>query len=262
MFASKYLLYRILGNDIPLRHQKGQTLRNLRRILEGEEGLKGLKMRWLLNRIADQEVQAQIIKLLDKYQQKYEVIPFNLGKFKRIPVDDLKSRTAELIGLNQARNKVLRQGQKLAEWTMVFDGNCFLTSQAWQEIIQAIESDQACRYGVVAMIRIIKGKPAVLSEPQLMFRFDANEKFDEAFEYGQDSKIELLRRLNVSGVWDQWSDSLKKTRKKHKIEGSVCYAGHVLRLPSGNELAEKDIKIRKQLRDRGIIHLMNRIDQW
>jgi hypothetical protein len=200
---------------------------------------------------------------LEKYAQKYQVIHFDRKKFKKIPKECYKERLDEMIGLNRARNMALREGKKLGQWVLVFDGNCYFTMQAWQQVAQAcVASGRSTKYMMVPMMRIVKGK-GVPNEPQIIFRNDSKDEFDEAFGYGQDSKVDLLRRLGVPGAWDVWDGGPKERSMKRssKTSGSFITAGHVWRLPSGNEGAENSIRQRKEYRDRGIILLMDKIDK-
>ncbi len=47
------VLYRIIGNDLPPRHQYGQVYTNIRFILENEIALPNWSKRWVLNRIVN-----------------------------------------------------------------------------------------------------------------------------------------------------------------------------------------------------------------
>ena len=47
------VLYRIIGNDLPPRHQYGQVYTNVKFILENEMDLPGWSKRWVLNRIVN-----------------------------------------------------------------------------------------------------------------------------------------------------------------------------------------------------------------
>ena len=263
MIKAKYIFYRILGNDLPPRHRKGQTLANLKMILEREPAFLDLEQRWIVNRIVDHQDKRRIIRLLEKYAQKYQVIHFDPQKFKEIPKECFKERLDAMTGLNRARNLALKEGKRLAQWVLVFDGNCFFTALAWQEVVQACLMSGNTKYVVVPMMRIAEGKKGFLSEPQIIFRNDSKDEFDENFGYGQGSKVDLLRRLGVPGIWDQWDGELKElsVKRRSKEVGSFITAGHVWRLPSGNESAERDIQQRKKYRDRGIILLMNKIDK-
>ncbi len=259
----KYIFYRILGNDLPPRHRKGQTLANLKIILDREPAFEGVEKRWIVNRVVDPREEQKIIKLLEQYAQKFQVVHFDRRKFKKIPKECFKERLDEMISLNGARNLALREGKRLARWVLVFDGNCFFTASAWQKVAQACLTGEDIKYIVVPMMRIVEGSKVLPSEPQIIFRNDSKDEFDEDFGYGQDSKVELLRRLGVPGKWDQWEGQLKylSMKRRSKEFGAFVTAGHVLRLPSGNEGAERNIQQRREYRKRGIIVLMNKIDK-
>lgn len=91
-------VYRILGNDLPPRHQPGQTLQNLQFLLENEpnlelsnvsgQDLQGYSPRvekwWVLNRIVSKETESRIIALLKKHRQQYFVIPFDERAYKTL----------------------------------------------------------------------------------------------------------------------------------------------------------------------------------
>ena len=63
--TNTFILYRILGNDLPPRHGSRQTLENLRFLLDNEPDFPDLEKRWVVNRIADGEREAELIALLD-----------------------------------------------------------------------------------------------------------------------------------------------------------------------------------------------------
>lgn len=70
------VLYRILGNDLPPRHRPGQTLSNVRFILEHEPEFNKTRKLWVLNRIVDPQAEASLIQLLKHHRQDYISIPF------------------------------------------------------------------------------------------------------------------------------------------------------------------------------------------
>lgn len=259
----QYVFYRILGNDIPLRHRRGQTFANLKIILDREPVFKDVEKRWILNRIADSREEQKIIKFLEEHSQKYQVIKFDVKKFQKISKERFDDRHDELIGLNEARNLALREGKRLGRWILIFDGSCFFTSSAWQKIVQACSKKANFKYVIVPMMRIVDGGKGIPCEPQIIFRDDSKEEFDDNYRYGQNSKVELLCRLGVSGMWDLWDAELKVSPKKKRLKksGTIITAGHVWRLPSGNEGAERNIKRREAYRKRGIALLMNKIDK-
>ena len=263
MMNVRYIFYRILGNDLPPRHRKGQGLANLKIILEREPAFQDVEKRWIVNRIVDPQQEGKIIKLLEKYAQKYHLVPFDRKKFKKIPRECFKERLDEMIGLNSARNLALREGRRLARWVLVFDGNCFFTAKAWQEVAQACLTNKEIKYIIVPMKRMVQGGKGIFCEPQIIFRNDSKDEFDEAFGYGQDSKVNLLYRLGVPGVWDEYDGDHKELslKRRSKEFGAFVRAGHVWRLPSGNEGAERNTIRREAYRRRGIILLMSKIDR-
>lgn len=70
------VLYRILGNDLPPRHRPGQTLSNVRFILEHEPEFNNTRKIWVLNRIVDPQAESSIIQLLEHHRQEYFLVPF------------------------------------------------------------------------------------------------------------------------------------------------------------------------------------------
>ncbi len=90
LLAHLYDLYSIysLGNDLPPRHQLGQTLSNLQFILENEPNFPNCTKYWVLNRIVDNTIEASIIELLKNYGYKLEEsvfrIPFDVEEYVKI----------------------------------------------------------------------------------------------------------------------------------------------------------------------------------
>ncbi|KAK4057592.1 hypothetical protein OIO90_001237 [Microbotryomycetes sp. JL221] len=123
-----------------------------------------------------------------------------------------------------------------ARWVLPLDGNSFLTPAAMHSIVRTLsiagEGPYASRYLVIPMARLINNndvqannsislvprdhsheggsaeadaeanhRPAVApdtpEEPQIGFRYDSTENFQEAMRYGRRSKLELLWRLGA-----------------------------------------------------------------
>ena len=55
---------------------------------------------------------------------------------------------------NGARNVALSHGKKRAKWVLPWDGNCFMTMQAWQELTATIQAQPHLKYFAVAMARV------------------------------------------------------------------------------------------------------------
>jgi hypothetical protein len=78
--------------------------------------------------------------------------------------------------------------------------------------------------------------PTFKEEPQIGFRSDSVEQFDEAYPYGVRDKTSLLNRLGVPGPWCGWaplhwhSEALARSTDRHLYKyGSAS----VVRLTSG-----------------------------
>lgn len=268
-----FVLLRILGNDLPPRHESGQTVRNLRFTLENEPSLAGCTKVWILNRIVCPRVEAELIGLLERHGRRYDRIPFDADAYRRVGWSFAHtSRTGYLSGPawdalpegerqriyektyefknhyvmnnNGARNHALTLGRSLARWVLPFDGNCFFTASAWNQLREDVLAQPDLSYFIVPMARVIDNAALldpdlafpVTHEPQVLFRSDAREAFDERFRYGKRPKVELLMRLGVPGVWDFWKgDPLEPKRPDPSPDaGRFAPAGWVARLFSGH----------------------------
>ncbi|KAF9989606.1 hypothetical protein BGZ75_005746 [Mortierella antarctica] len=181
------VLYRILGNDLPPRHRPGQTLSNVRFILEHEPEFTNTRKLWVLNRIVDQQAEASIIQLLDHHRQEYIQVPFEEEEYLKqdfrledfpepdfFSSDDYStfSKVAKLRVLdytyhdknryamnnNGGRNIAIQHGKTNvdARWIFAFDGNSFLTPNAMGEIKLAIQQyGESIKYFVVPMARLV-----------------------------------------------------------------------------------------------------------
>ena len=161
---------------------------------------------------------------------------------------------------NGARNAALREGRNVAKWVAPWDGNCFIMAAAWNSIVGTVKAKPYLKYFTVPMARINANellldsvfRPAADGEPQILFRRDALEEFNEAHPYGRRSKVELFWRLNVPGPWDSWiDDPWDLSRPDYASEaGQFGTAGWVARLNSGHvHLDGEDLATRKSRRD-------------
>ena len=117
---------------------------------------------------------------------------------------------------NGARNFALRDGRGRARWVFPWDGNCFLTEKAIARIRTLVKEYNSARYLMVPMVRMLTNTLLLDSsfepgphngheaneEPQIIFRCDAKEEFNENMRYGRMPKVELLKRLSHPGPWD------------------------------------------------------------
>ena len=296
--SDTFVLYRILGNDLPPRHKKGQVLENLKFILNYESEFENCQKLWIVNRIVDPKQEKAIIELLERYDREYIHIPFVQEEYAALEIDTegfsepdffnsdtyrklgpvakeyalnftYRHKNIYVMNNNGARNVALRDGIERAKWVFPWDGNCFITDNAWKFIIEGIETVKQEKYLIVPMTRVLDNSdllnpefiPNPIEEPQIIFRCDAKEEFDERMQYGRLPKIQLLWRLGVPGKWDEW-----KLQPWEKYDRNLCreaglfkHLGWVARLSSGKLDGEKDFDLRNNLRNRAIRDFLNNI---
>jgi hypothetical protein len=267
-----FILYRIIGNDLFPRHKIGQSRENVKFILENENQLEACEKCWIVNRIYNSEEEKSIFDLLKQYNQDYIHIPFDLREYMKIGWDythlpdtnllfgshfdrfSQQEKNRLLVSMyrlknnyvmnnNGARNIALREGKKRAKWVLPWDGNTFLTTDAWNQIIHTINTKPYLKYYIVPMTRVTDNNqllrneflPEPVEEPQIIFRQDTLEEFNENYCYGRRPKVELFWRLNIPGKWDDWKlDPWDlKPSKKTKEKNQFGVAGWVARLDSG-----------------------------
>ena len=295
------VLYRILGNDLPPRHKQGQVLENLRFILDREAPLSNCQKRWVVNRIVNPQQEQAIIQLLEERGQTYIHIPFveweyaqvdfnyqgfpdrdylNSKEFQELTPSQQKRAIDHLyhnkniytMNNNGSRNLALKEGKTIAKWVLPWDGNCFLTQTAWQEIVDGIKRYGSNKYLIVPMARILDNQqlldpnfvPEANEEPQIIFRQDAMEEFNErTVRYGHFSKLELLKRLSVPGRWDKWGyDPWDiKGRQTSCESGQFEQIGWVARLFSGEKKQEQDATQRQFGRLEAIKGFLDNLDK-
>eukprot|EP00123_Amoebidium_parasiticum_P018304 comp24167_c1_seq2/m.44079 comp24167_c1_seq2/g.44079 ORF comp24167_c1_seq2/g.44079 comp24167_c1_seq2/m.44079 type:complete len:1018 (-) comp24167_c1_seq2:421-3474(-) len=306
----EFMLIRGIGNDLPPRHKVGQSYENVKFILDNEPPLEGLKEMWLINHIVNSTEEERIVGLLESYNQtyfriavdvneyakrtvKYEGFPFPdmiRSKYYRKTDDQTRALAMDemhhqknlyVMNNNGARNTMIRLGLEAgAKWILPFDGNCFFTTSAWESIRSAVrEEGGRTKYFTVPMARLQDNsvlmdpnfRPDAMEEPQVMFRYDASERYDENMRYGRRPKVELLWRLGVKGPWDKWPSNLlwnNVAYDRPKIaadviqDGKVPPAGWVARLYSGKGKLEVggSIATRGVHRSEGIQRLLNQMD--
>lgn len=276
---NSFVLVRIIGNDLYPRHTSGQTTGNLRYILEHEPDFKGCQKHWLLNKIASPQQLEVIRALLEEYNQSYTEILFNAADVTAAPWDienmpqhgylsssdfftlgpeqlqrawtnTYRNKNNSLMHNNGARNEALNIGREMADWVLPWDGNCFLTSRAWQEIQAAVFKQPRCPFYIVPMQRITDnsillddGFPVEpIEEPQIIFHRSVTETFDTNHPYGRRPKVELLQRLGVPGPWKRWHHDPwdQPYGAASDLAGQFRAAGWVARLTSGVQNLEQE----------------------
>jgi hypothetical protein len=243
-YEHEFVLYRILGNDLPPRHGSGQTLKNLAFILEHEPELAGCQKRWVINRICDTAMERRIIEMISARGHPHIHIRFDPAEYAKqfldatgmprqfnpvqprakairpagriIAMDWIyRHKNLYAMNVNGARNAALAEGMRIAKWTLPFDGACFFTEAGWRQLVTAAGQSGDARYLMVPLVRVSDNElllqksftPGEFEEHQIVFRHDARATFDERLRYGNRPKAELLRRLGVPGPWQNWRSS-------------------------------------------------------
>lgn len=301
-----FVLYRIIGNALPPRHDSAQLLENLGFQLANEPDLPGCKKVWLVNRIIDPDAHVNVMRLLNDHEQEVVDIPFEAEVYRGIDIgpdvervnrflasadqdrltDESQIRAAcasvrrknlYLMNNNGARNLALKLGRDSgrAKWILPWDGNCFLTADAWLAIQLAIRRNPGLPYHVVPMIRALRNDSALdprnhgraaREEPQLIFHRDSSAVFDERMPYGRRPKADLLKRLAVPGPWFSWSNDPWDQQSLPDLDEKHCYGarcGWVMRLGSGNpkqEVGPNAARLRTLSREQAILNAISAAD--
>ena len=170
-YVPKLLIVRPIGNSLPPRHDKEQTVWNLKFILDHEPHQSNLQRHWFVNRIVDEEVETRILDLLHAHNESYTRIPFNLSEYASVPyvysihasnaVDPIHARGFRLrnkfaqkriidaiqnekilyvANINVARNEMIEYGKRETDvdYILPFDGHCFLSNASFHSIQRAI----------------------------------------------------------------------------------------------------------------------------
>ncbi|KAF4325078.1 hypothetical protein G195_001491 [Phytophthora kernoviae 00238/432] len=235
---------------------------------------------WVLNRLADSDVAQQFRDLLTEFGAAFTELPLELDVHAKAPfhvvledegVDRVHhknrkqdqwtkvqntnafygSKNRYALGINVARNAMLDIARESgAKWLLPWDQACFVTREAWHQIKRDLDAAApGHKYFVSFMDRLAEENDVIFSpgykahpweEPQIIFRNDAVERFDEQLRYGQRDKAALLVRLQVPGPWDDWGWSTWERRRTYANmskdvsgENKVPSTGYVLRLYSG-----------------------------
>ena len=277
--VGSFVLYRIIGNDLVPRHRKGQARNNLAFILENEPELPACEKRFVVNRIVDPAEEQAIITMLEQAGYAYLHISFEPDEYREIgwDIDGVPAQYAPCTELyrelnedrqgrvlaryyrhknnyimhnNGARNAALRDGRGRADWVLPWDGNCFVTASAWEELRAGMAEAPDLAYWLVPMARVTDNRalladnvrPPAEEEPQAVFRADAELEFDSAYFYGRRPKVELFWRLGVPGQWDDWPIEPWDLPCPDYCEQAGHYgeAGWVARLFSGSGELERE----------------------
>lgn len=299
-----FCLVRIIGNDLYPRHEIGQTRKNIKFILDNEPNYDGLSKLWVVNRIIDKDERSEVLRMLKEYNQDYVEIIFSVGDYKKIPFDTeimpkvgylgskeyqeitslqydrvvtatYRLKNNYVMNNNGARNVALEEAKKRAKWALPWDGNCYLTPDAWRAIQKDVTGAPWYSHFVVPMARMLSNDdlinnatpPDPVEEPQLIFRNDTEEKFNEDYCYGRRPKVEFFWAIGIPGKWDNWKDDPWDLPRRGQVKEASRFAvaGWVARLYSGMSNLEQNtiesFKNRGRIRQDAIISTLRHLDK-
>ena len=267
---NKYLIIRMLGNDLGELHGNNQTYNNLKFTIDHEPKFKNTDKVYVLNRFVNIEKKNKIIKLLIDNRIKYIDLPFNIIEFNKLPmitiskndiinmncinskvkvVNNLLIHNLYLINNNGCRNFCIDYGKKNGYiWTFVFDSNSFLTQKYFDGIVNNINNsseiiiipqirlndNNLTNFDIIRSVHKLERLP--LQEPQIAFNIRTNIKFNKYIPYGCAPKAELLKAINTPGPWiNGWADyELVNIKSRVYKDASFQNLSKVIRLDSGN----------------------------
>lgn len=201
----RFVLTRILGNDLPPRHRSGQTEANLRFILEREAPLERCEKRWIVNRVVDPAAEARLLDLLRQHGARVSRVPWCADAYRRIgrTLEDFESpaflssdafrglpaglqaraidhsyhhKNLYVMNNNGARNRALAEARDAADWILPLDGACFFTPDGWARLLDAARRAPRARYLVIPMARVPDNRDLDRAD---LARVDWDDSWDE-----------------------------------------------------------------------------------
>ena len=264
-----FWLFRIVGNALPPRHAADHPVRTVEYILDHEPRFPECRKTWILNQIIDHGDSRALIEMLHARGEHVVEIPFDPAAAARAhldasglpdkllhpagPLDTLtavwrlewlvRHKSLALANVNRARNAALRLGRPLARWTLPLDGGVMFTAPGWDRFKNAVAASPEAKFAAIGFVRVDSFSDVLQAdcpnpqafEPQIAFRADTIDEYDETLRYGHRNKVELLGRIGASGPWlsnanAPWDFSQPRISRDH---GAVCWGGFVVRLPTG-----------------------------
>lgn len=282
-----FILFRILGNDLPPRHADSQTLDNTKFMLQHEPELRDCERVFLLNRIYNPAKRDALADLLDDAGVTFFEIPFEPEVYKQI--DSKPGRLHYLTNVNAARNRCLEIGfdELSAEMVLPMDGGCAMRRDGWESLLtnfwmhdqdgyfllptwrcETYEQflDPSCPPQIREAYQFPGGQEVIgIREPMVAFTQNHDARFDPELVYGKCDKCELLFRLGVPGIWDRWEPAIKKralTEKPiSKFYTHVKMVSYNVRLPSGKGTLDHHNLKRGQARKEGMMKAVDLADE-
>ncbi len=268
-------IVRIIGNELPPRHVVGSNAEQLHFILANEAIHPRVKKIWLLNRLVDKEDEARLVKILQDHQCEYTIIPFDIARYKKFLTRfdgrktffwfrrrgrEVIAKAGFIIDINGARNKAIEIGAKYADWVVPLDGGCCLTTESMALMLEKVVNPQRNVYALPTY-RLVNNTNYIGFAPQnypmhesmLLLKSTFQKLFDENISYGMQDKLKTIFQLFPR-------QAIRKTSFAHLVDDPQYHAGYVVRLSSGNQIAEGKYRKRVSLRMEGLKRLVEKID--
>lgn len=138
---TKYVIYRLIGNDMPPLQMTGQLRWNTEYALKNEPQLPGVQKKWILNRIWNETELHLLYSTLLRYgvnRRDIIVRCFDLDAFAGFPTKD--DQLFYLTAQNEGRNVGILDGRENGfEWSIILDGNTFISLDSWNAMKKALE---------------------------------------------------------------------------------------------------------------------------
>lgn len=198
---NQYCIGRIVGNDLPPRHGKNQTYLNLKFILENEPEFENCTKFWIVNRIINTEEETSIFTLLKASGQSFIHLPFELNSYNLSW--DFDQKLNYIIQLNRARNILIAECNRKANWTILADGGILFPAIGWENICKESHLNEE-GFFKITVYRLMKSNMEVFgfnaskyqleNEQMIAIHASSDIRFDETVAYGRNEKKILLNQ--------------------------------------------------------------------
>lgn len=135
-------VYRLVGNDMPPLQSQGQLRMNTQYALKHEQiAFKSGTKRWILNRIWN-ETEFSLIygSLIEAGVQPKDIVLrcFDIDTYMQR--NGTEDKLLYLTSQNEGRNAGILDGRASGfEWSLILDGNTFITEESWMIIRRALK---------------------------------------------------------------------------------------------------------------------------
>lgn len=257
-----HVITRIVGNALPPRDTAEGKLKAIEFVLRNEDPCvfqdKPARKVWIINRVFHRPIRDRLAYLFETYGHPFFTIPFDFYRYCRYG-RSFKDKVREAVHINQARNYGLLLTRPYS-WNFLLDDSCFFNKQLWDQTIGDMQAQLGKnpnqQYFGVPMIRINNEIPANYEsyprwEPTIAFSDKADQLFDESIPFGDNDKVELLRRLGYNRAAGQIA-----------VEGDMCSnAGSVLHISFDSEENEVNLGSRMEARRCSLVKLVDSLDR-